>query len=184
MKNMDAITRTHNQKIINQSKPPATNPKPKCNCRQKSQCPLRGNCLETAIVYKATIRHGSEEKNYFGLAGGTFKDRYRNHVKSLKHEKYKNETQLSKYIWELKHKNTDYTLTWDVERKSNLGPRKSGLCNLCLEEKYVIIRNKEALNKRSELISKCRHRTRPPRKPPEREHDPSHRTRGQTGQSA
>ena len=26
MKNMDAITRTHNQKIINQSKPPAANP--------------------------------------------------------------------------------------------------------------------------------------------------------------
>ena len=78
----------------------------------------------------------------------TFKDRNRNHVK--------NETQLSKYIWELKYKNTDYTLTWDVERKSNLGPRKSGLCNLCLEEKYEIIRNKEALNKKLELISKCR----------------------------
>ena len=101
----------------------------------------------------------------------TFKDRNRNHVK--------NETQLSKYIWELKYKNTDYTLTWDVERKSNLGPRKSGLCNLCLEEKYEIIRNKEALNKRLELISKCRHRTRPTRKPPEHEYDLSHRTRSQ-----
>ena len=140
--------------------------------------------METAIVYKATIQHGNEEKTYFGLAGGTFKDRYRNHVKSLKHEKYKNETQLSKYIWELKQKNADYTLTWDVEKKSNLRARKSGLCNLCLEEKYAIIRHKEAINKRTELISKCRHRTRPTRKPPDRERIPSHRTRSQTNQSA
>ena len=171
-------------RIINQSKEPATNTKPKCNCRKKSECPLGGNCLETAIVYKATIRHENVEKTYFGLAGGTFKDRYRNHVKSLRHEKYKNETQLSKYIWELKRRNALYTLTWEIEKKSNLQIRKSGLCNLCLEEKYTIIRNKGALNKRTELISKCRHQKRPTRKPPEREHDPSHRARSQTGQSA
>ena len=56
---------------------------------------------------------------------------------------------------------------------SNLNVRKSGLCNLCLEEKYTIICNKDALNKRSELISKCRHRNRPARKPPERQSDPT-----------
>ena len=55
-------------------------------------------------IYKATVRHDNKEKSYYGLAGGTFKDRYRNHVKSTKHEKYKNETQLSKYIWNLKKK--------------------------------------------------------------------------------
>ena len=184
MKSMDAIIRTHNETLIKRSQLPDNNPKPKCNCRQKSDCPLGGNCLETAIVYKATIRHGSEERIYFGLAGGTFKDRYRNHVKSLKHEKYKNETQLSKYIWELKQNNIEYALTWAVERKSNLRARKSGMCNLCLEEKYAIIQHRDALNKRTELISKCRHRTRPTRKPPERGYDPSHRTRSQTGQSA
>ena len=118
------------------------------------------------------------------LAGGTFRDRYRNHVKSTKHEKYKNETQLSKYIWNLKKTNNKYTLAWDIVKKSNLNVRKSGLCNLCLEEKYTIIYNKDALNKRSELISKCRHRNRPARKPPERQSDPPHRAESQKSQSA
>ena len=136
--------------------------------------------LRAAHTCTANIRECPPPPREAGMATkkkttlDTFKDRNRNHVK--------NETQLSKYIWELKYKNTDYTLTWDVERKSNLGPRKSGLCNLCLEEKYKIIRNKEALNIRLELISKCRHRTRPTRKPPEHEYDLSHRTRSQTGQ--
>ena len=173
MKNMDAITKTHNQKIIRQSKPQENKPPKKCNCRQKTQCPLRGSCLERSVVYKATIQHDDQKKTYYGLAGGTFKDRYRNHVKSIKHEQYKNETQLSKYIWNLKGANKKYTLTWDIEKRSNLNVRRSGMCNLCLEEKFTIIRNKDALNKRSEFMSKCRHRSRPPRKPPKRESDPS-----------
>ena len=91
----------------------------------------------------------------------------------MRHEKYKNETQLSKYIWDLKESGTQFTLSWNIEKKSNLNLRKSGLCNLCLDEKYTIITDKQALNKRSELISKCRHRKRPPRKPPKRETPPS-----------
>ena len=71
-------------------------------------------------MYKATVRHEKEEKSYYGLAGGAFKDRYRNHVKSFKHEKYKNETQLSKYIWELKKTNNEYKLTWDIVKKVEL----------------------------------------------------------------
>ena len=179
MKNIDSVIKSHNQRVIRQAKPHDAEPNRKCNCRQKDQCPLRGRCLETAVVYKATVRHDNEEKSYYGLAGGTFKDRYRNHVKSTKHEKYKNETQLSKYIWNLKKTNTNYALTWDIVKKSNLNIRKSGLCNLCLEEKYTIICNKDALNKRSELISKCRHRNRPARKPPKRQSDPPHRAESQ-----
>ena len=179
MKNMDAIANSHNHKLIQQSKPQDADTRPKCNCRQKDQCPLRGNCLESSVVYKATVQHENETKSYYGLAGGTFKERYRNHVKSIKHEKYKNETQLSKHIWNLKKENKKYTLTWNIERKSNRIVRKSGLCNLCLEEKCTIILNKDALNKRSELISKCRHRSRPARKPPNRERDPPRDTDNQ-----
>ena len=183
MKNMGAVIKSHNQRVIKQAMSSGKEPKQKCNCRQKEQCPLQGKCLETSLVYKATIQHGNEKKHYYGLAGGTFKERYRNHVKSMKHEKYRTETQLSKYIWKLKESNTDFTLTWEIEKKSNLNLRKSGLCNLCLDEKFIIISSKEALNKRSEIISKCRHRRRPPKKPPKRDTDPSQHTNTQTKSS-
>ena len=170
MNNMDSIIKSHNKEIIMKSK--KGEEQPKCNCQRKSRCPLNGCCLETAIVYKATIKHGDEEKCYFGLTGGTFKDRYRNHVKSFKHEKYHKETQLSKYVWDLKDSRTDFEISWSIARKSNIKLRKSGQCNLCLEEKLLIMMNKNSLNRRNEIMNKCRHIHHPPR-PPDR--DPSHR---------
>ena len=179
MENMNAVIKSHNQKVIRQAtnRPCDEEPQTNCNCRNKPQCPLQGRCLDRAIVYKATIQHGNAEKAYYGLAGGPFKDRYRNHVKSFKHEKYKNETQLSKYVWDLKETNTQYTLSWEIAKKSNTNVRRSGSCNLCLEEKLLIITNKAAINKRSEILSKCRHRNRPPRKPPKRQTDPTRHTK-------
>ena len=37
-----------------------------------------------------------EEKIYFGLADTTFKEKYRNHIRDFKHEKYENSTKLAK----------------------------------------------------------------------------------------
>ena len=69
-------------------------------------------------------------------------------------------------MWTLKDKGIDYVIKWAILRKSNTFKRKTGICNLCLEEKYSILReklsNKDLLNKRSEMISKCRHGNRPP----------------------
>ncbi len=36
-----------------------------------------------------------------GLSGGNFKERF-NNTKSFKNEKYKKETELYKYVWDLK----------------------------------------------------------------------------------
>ena len=45
-------------------------------------------------------------------------------------------------------------------RQSNINMRESGQCNLCLDEKIEILKLKgNAINKRSEIISTCRHRT-------------------------
>ena len=54
------------------------------------------------IAYTKLTSRMTKRKIILRASGGTFKDRYRNHVKSTKHDKYKNETQLSKYIWNLK----------------------------------------------------------------------------------
>ena len=68
---------------------------------------------------------------------------------------------LSKYIWEMKDKhNATPNLMWctvkSVPGCSNISRR----CMMCLHEKHEILNyphQEELLNKRSELVSKCRH---------------------------
>ena len=47
-------------------------PKPNCNCRNKANCPLQGDCLTESIVYRATVKRGDKETEeiYVGLTGG------------------------------------------------------------------------------------------------------------------
>ena len=67
--------------------------------------------------------------------------------------------QLSKYLWKLKE-NTYYNLQWSI--KAYPSPYKCGTrkCDLSLTEKMIIARSlqKKLLNKRTDLVSKCRHR--------------------------
>ena len=55
-----------------------------------------------------------EEKFYFGLADTTIKERYRNHNRNFKHEKYKNSTELAKYIWQLKRDHISFPVKWTI----------------------------------------------------------------------
>ena len=48
---------------------------------------------------------------------------------------------LSLNTWNLKEKRANYTIKWDIMNKSKTHKRKSGLCNLCLEEKLAIYSN-------------------------------------------
>ena len=59
---------------------------------------LNGECLTKNIVYKATVESIDTTKQYIGMTSTTFKDRFSNHKKSFKNEKYKTETKLSNYI--------------------------------------------------------------------------------------
>ena len=121
---------------------------------------LDGECLHECFVYQANIFTSNERKEYFGKAEGDFKLRYNNPTMSLTHEKHVNDTELSKYFWKLKEENADYNLKW--RNKAHASPYKSGTrkCDLCLTEKNIIGRSypKKLLNKRTELVSKCRHR--------------------------
>ena len=67
---------------------------------------------------------------------------------------------LSKLVWKLKGKNIEYTIKWSIERKAQSYQCGSRRCNLCLAEKVIIARstNPCMINKRSELLNKCRHR--------------------------
>ena len=83
-----------------------------------------------------------------------------NHKKSFRNRGYEHETELSKHIWKLKDNNTEFYLKWSIAAFAS--PYRCGTrrCDLCLTEKYIIARaeQKNLLNKRTELISICRHR--------------------------
>ena len=132
----------------------------KC-CRKKDLCPLNGECQANNIIYKAEVINTtrSELKEYIGLTENTFKQRYSNHVQSFKNSKYENSTELSKYIWHLKRNNDNFNIKWSIIQRSQAYSNKTKRCNLCLTEKLSILNADKAktLNKRSELVSKCRH---------------------------
>ena len=68
-------------------------------------------------------------------------------------------TCLSKYVWELKDKGTDHEIKWSILKRAKPYSGKPSRCNLCLAEKLCILTADKSvlLNKRSELITKCRH---------------------------
>ena len=77
----------------------------------------------------------------------------------LKINRGKKSTEHSNYIWKLKDNSEIYTINWLIAMKAHpyiCGTRK---CDLCLCEKLMIARANSAslLNKRDELVSKCRH---------------------------
>ena len=125
-------------------------------------CPMNKNCLASNIIYQATVTstlQNYNEKIYIGLCETTFKKRYANHKKSFNTERYKNSTSLSNEFWRIKEQNGEPKVTWKVLRKSKAYNPNSKKCSLCSNKKYEIAtyKGENILNKRSEVIAKCRH---------------------------
>ena len=159
MPNIGKTIRTHNRKVTEGHTDEPKNETKTCSCRSKEQYPLNGRCLQKSLVYQATVSTDTETYRYIGLTEHSFKPRFTNHNQSFRHEKYSNSTELSKLIWKLKNSKTDYNITWKVLQSSI--PYKIGgsKCDLCLSEKLHIIKASYLImNKRTELISKCRHK--------------------------
>ena len=135
------------------------NAQDQCNCRDKDQCPIDNNCLTSCVIYNARVTTDDTTKNYIGLTGGTFKQRFTQHKHSFRHRNYMNSTELSKYIWQLRDSNKDFSIKWSIICRARPYSNITKRCDLCTTEKLMIINSKpnELLNKRSELISKCRH---------------------------
>ena len=167
MNNTKQIIDNHNKLILNSSKHANETTdnhvdKKSCNCRQKVTCPLNGNCLQSSVIYQATVTRNDNNtaETYIGLTENDFKTRYRNHTASFRHAKHKNSTELSKHIWTLKDNNIDHSISWRILSSSSSYNSSNKRCNLCLKEKFLIICRPDlsSLNKRNELVSSCRHR--------------------------
>ena len=77
----------------------------------------------------------------------------------MRNKKYKTSTALSKYVWKLKDSGKNFRVQWSVHKRAKEYENTTKKCNLCLAEKLAIIQadKRSSLNKRTELVSKCRH---------------------------
>ena len=83
MPNVKTIIDNHNKKIIKQNATQQDETTPPCNCRNKTSCPLDGECRTSNIIYKATVTTEDKTETYVGLTANEFKTRYRNHNRPL-----------------------------------------------------------------------------------------------------
>ena len=102
----------------------------------------------------------TETKNYIGLAATTFKVRYRNHKSSSNNPDSKQSITLSTYIWKLKNEQKNPKTKFSILRQIKSFNPEIGKCHLCTAEKMEILKfdSLKLLNKRSEILSTCRHR--------------------------
>ena len=144
----------------------STNSLDMCSCPKNNKvlCPLSNKCITESVIYLATVTIKDKTTNrppqtYVGLTENSFKTRLANHKASFNSFDKRNATELSKYVWELKNRNIDYTIKWKLLKRAKPYNCASNRCNLCLWEKYFIICKPKmaTLNKRNELVSACRH---------------------------
>ena len=114
------------------------------------------------MVYKAEVLvPGETSKVYFGSTGRQFKTRHYDYKTSFKYESYWSKTKLAEHIWSLKDKGcNNYSIKWSIHSHAKPYVPGSRHCDLCLSEKLIIINyngKSQLLNKRNEIISKCRH---------------------------
>ena len=120
-------------------------------------------CLEM-IPYKATITSNLPnygEKEYAGISAPSWKLRFANHNISFRNRKYA-KCEIAKEVWRIKDQGGSFNITWRIIRNASAYNPVARKCNLCLSEKLYIAENIEGnlINKRDELISKCRHSNR------------------------
>ena len=149
---------THNKAKLDATATAASEQLKTCNCRNQV-CPLGGQCLTNNVIYQSTVNSTRGEETYISLTGDTFKSRFNNHTASFRNRNKSNPTELSKYIWDLKDTNTEFSLSWKTIARAAAYSNATKHCNLCITEKFFILckPNLCTLNKRNEFASAWRH---------------------------
>ena len=160
MPNVSNIIAGHNKNILQQDKALR---ELGCNCKGGSQtCPLKGKCQTESLVYKATVTSPDNTvAEYIGQSSTSFKTRFNNHTSSFRNQRYSKNTALSSHFWNVKEIfNQSPTIDWSIMSLAPTYKTETGRCQLCLLEKTLIINSKTRpiLNKRSEVMNKCRHK--------------------------
>ena len=90
MPNISSIIKSHNKKTLSNDESKLS--KSSCNCRDKSSCPLNGNCFQQNVVYCIKVIRMNQFTNknhphYIGLTESFFKDRLYKDKNLFKYEK-------------------------------------------------------------------------------------------------
>ena len=106
------------------------------------------------MVYKATVEQKPSKKQdtYMEITENEFKTRYNQHTSSFRLNHKKSATTLSEFIWKLKESKTEFHLPWNIIERAQPYSAATNRCNLCIAEKYFILKTKPNLNKRREII--------------------------------
>ena len=163
--NMGQVISRHNKQVS--SKVKETIPaRPDCNCQKAHlPCIMGGKCVPGNVIYQGAVTRKDTGNTdfYTGLSEPSWKLRYGNHKQNFKVDTQKNRTAtcLAKHIWMLKDKNVDYTLKFKQLAQASAFNPVTGMCRLCLTEKFFIMFKPEGanINHRSEFFSACRHKT-------------------------
>ena len=82
MPKMKSVISSHNKYVLSNFNSSTQQPDT-CKCRKKPDCPLEGKCLQSNVIYQATVTTATTTETYVGLATN-FKERYRNHQSSFR----------------------------------------------------------------------------------------------------
>ena len=155
----------HNKKILKKvsGEDNIDEPVKTCSCPRNTECPLDNCCFESDMQYSAELTSNLPnygKKIYKGICATTWKERFGNHKKAFNHERYEGDSELSKEVWKIKRAGADFQIKWSKEAIHQSYRPETKRCRLCDNEKLVIAlyEGNNLLNKRNEIISRCRHR--------------------------
>ena len=161
MSNVKTIISNHNKAELNNELKSSDETKQVCNCHNKNSCPLDRNCNVRNIIYQAEVTNPESKEIYISLCDTTFKEWQRNHTCSFRNKRYRNVTELSNHVWNLKDHKINYKIKWRKVKQVKSYSDINKKCHLCLWEKFFIICKPEmaTLNQRNELrlTATCRH---------------------------
>ena len=183
MPNIKRIITSHNRRLINPKEELEL-----IDCDKKGRCKdecfeERKKCQSRCSIYQASLQyetpHASipalkipKSKVYTGLTSNKLKERFNHHHWTFTNERNNpfkppadrnnslQNTSLSTHIWKLKERKIEYKLEWNIIKQAPVYSKEAGGCSLCLEEKTQIMfaDKRTSLNKRTEIMQKCRHR--------------------------
>ena len=159
MPNVKTMVNGHNKKVLSEETRSTLRT---CNCPTNAVCPMDGNCLSENTLYSGTVSSNLPNytpKEYVGMSAPPWKQRWANHTQSFNHRKYA-KCEIAKEVWKIKDQGGDYNIQWRIIGHAPAYNPIGKKCCLCTAEKVHIAQNigETLLNKRDELISKCRHR--------------------------
>ena len=139
MPNVGKIISKQNRKKLSNHEPKIQKD---CNCRDKPACVIGGKCNLAGVIYSAKVTRLDDQKTetYTGLTQDPVKRRIQKHNFTFNNPNYKNETTLSNYIWQLKSKNVNFNLEWQILARAQPYNPGSKICNLCNSEVFHIFR--------------------------------------------